>query len=130
MLLRAESWLRDRPRTGAKLAFKKLFFSVLRRLVDAALPIGSLNADYWRYYLGEDFPQFLMPYAVDNRYFQQRASSAQQGRAALLAELNLDSSRPVILFASKLQHRKHCDDLLEAYLSLRTEPEADPLPTL
>ena len=36
----------------------------------------------------------------------------------MLQELNLDVSRPVILFASKLQNRKRCEDLLEAYLNL------------
>ncbi len=130
VLLRAESWLRDRSRSGAKLVAKKLFFDLLARLVDATLPIGSLNAEYWQHYLGEDFRQFLMPYAVDNSYFQQRSLSAQSGRAELLAELDLDPARPVILFASKLQYRKHCDDLIEAYTKLAPAAGAEPLPYL
>jgi len=130
VLLRAESWLRDRSRSGIKLVAKQLFFDVLKRLVDATLPIGTLNSAYWCHYLGEDFPQFLMPYAVDNAYFQQRAAAALAGRAELLAELDLDPSRPVILFASKLQYRKHCDDLLEAYLRLSPGNGVEPLPYL
>src|SRR5882757_2433618 len=130
VLLRAESWLRDRSRSGIKLVAKQLFFDVLKRLVDATLPIGTLNSAYWRHYLGEDFPQFLMPYAVDNSYFQQRAAAAQAGRAELLTELDIDPSRPVILFASKLQYRKHCDDLLEAYLRLSPGNGVEPLPYL
>ncbi len=35
-----------------------------------------------------------------------------------MQELNLVAGRPVILFASKLQRRKHCNDLLEAYKSV------------
>ena len=130
VLLRAESWLRDRARGGLKLALKAGFFRILKCLVDATLPIGSLNAEYWSHYFGEDFPQFLMPYAVDNRYFQEQSLAALAGRAELLAELGIDPSRPVILFASKLQYRKHCDDLLEAYLNLAPEPGAEPLPYL
>ncbi len=130
VLLRAESWLRDRDRSGMKLAIKGLFLDMLKHLVDATLPIGSLNAAYWSHYFGEDFPQFLMPYAVDNSYFQQRAFAARSGRAALLADLDLDPRRPVILFASKLQHRKHCGDLLEAYLHLAPAPGAEPFPSL
>ena len=130
VLLRAESWLRDRARGGLKLALKAAFFEGLKRLVDATLPIGSLNAQYWAHYFGEEVPQFLMPYAVDNHYFQQRSVAALPGRTGLLAELNLDPSRPVILFASKLQFRKHCDDLLEAYLNLAPAPGAEPLPYL
>jgi len=128
VLLRAESWLRDRQRSGIKLQMKRLFFDILKRLVDATLPIGSLNSDYWQHYFGDDVPQFLIPYAVDNDYFQQRSLAAQSGRAELLTELNLDPARPVILFASKLQQRKHCDDLLEAYLNL--SPGSEPLPYL
>ncbi len=130
VLLRAESWLRDRARGGAKLVLKRLFFDLLKQLVDATLPIGSLNAAYWHHYFGDDLPHFLMPYAVDNHYFQQRSLAAQADRSGLLTDLNLDPGRPVILFASKLQHRKHCDDLLEAYLALAPEAGGEPLPYL
>jgi glycosyltransferase involved in cell wall biosynthesis len=118
VLVRAESWLRDRERSGAKLAMKRLFFEALKQMVDGVMPIGTLNAAYWRHYLGEDFPASLMPYAVDNDYFQKQSERARTGRGELLAELNLDPSRPVILFASKLQSRKRCADLLEAYKNL------------
>lgn len=130
VLLRAESWLRDRTRTGAKLAAKQLYFKMLEQLVDAVLPIGTLNAEYWRHYFGPDFPLYLMPYAVDNEYFQQRSREAKETRQALADELKIDLSRPVILFASKLQHRKRCGDLLEAYKSLCAESSGDRHPYL
>ena len=120
VLLRAESWLRDRSRGGTKLAMKQLFFTGLKSLVDGVLPIGTLNQEYWRHYLGDDFPMFLMPYAVDNDYFQRRSAEAAVRRGELQQELNLDPSRPVILFASKLQRRKRCEDLVEAYKNLAT----------
>jgi glycosyltransferase involved in cell wall biosynthesis len=63
-----------------------------------------------------------MPYAVDNNYFQSRAEEARKSRAALQEELKLDPLRPVILFASKLQPRKRCGDLLEAYKNLLSLP--------
>jgi glycosyltransferase involved in cell wall biosynthesis len=130
VLLRAESWLRDRERSGVKLAAKQLFFNLLKGLVDGILPIGTLNAEYWRYYMGEDFPLFLMPYAVDNDYFQQRSLEARKGRVELLRELNLDPSRPVILFASKLQSRKRCEDLVAAYRNLSPALGIEPHPYL
>jgi glycosyltransferase involved in cell wall biosynthesis len=130
VLLRAESWLRDRGRSGIKLALKHVFFAGLQLLVDGVLPIGTLNAEYWRHYFGDDVPQFLMPYAVDNGYFAQRAREAQAGRASLQAEHGLDPARPVILFASKLQGRKHCDHLIEAYARLSPGPGAEPAPYL
>ena len=118
VLLRAESWLHDRSRSGSKLFAKRAFFAALRHMVHAVLPIGTRNAEYWAEYLGDRFPAFWMPYAVDNEYFAARAKAAATARAALQAQLGLEPGRPVILFASKLQERKHCDHLLEAYLQL------------
>ena len=124
VLVRAESWLRDRGRSGAKLGVKRAFFAGLKTLVDGVLPIGTLNAEYWRNYFGDKAPQFPMPYAVDNCYFAERAQAATAGRASLQAKLGLDTGRPVIVFASKLQARKHCDDLIEAYARLMRTPGA------
>jgi glycosyltransferase involved in cell wall biosynthesis len=128
VLVRAEPWLGDRDRSGPTLAAKQLFFRLLRGLVDGALPIGTLNAEYWQHYLGEDFPLYRMPYAVDNDYFRSRSEEAREGRSALQNELNLDPARPVILFASKLQSRKRCGDLVEAYKDL--SPGGEPRPYL
>src|SRR5271170_7858451 len=106
VLLRAEMWLRDRPRSGPKLLLKSLLFQILNKMVDGVLPIGTLNAEYWKHYFGDEMPLFLMPYAVDNNYFQQRSLKAAARRDELRRELHLDAGRPVILFASKLQQRK------------------------
>ncbi|WP_238398660.1 glycosyltransferase family 4 protein [Edaphobacter sp. 12200R-103] len=130
VLVRAESWLGDRERSAAKLAAKKLFFRTLSQMIDGVLPIGTLNSEYWSYYLGEHVPQFLVPYAVDNEYFQQRSTEAAPRRGELRRELALSPDRPVILFASKLQRRKRADDLLEAYKQLSPAPGQEPHPYL
>jgi glycosyltransferase involved in cell wall biosynthesis len=130
VLLRADMWLGDRGRSPLKLALKRLFFAALKPMVAAVLPVGTLNAEYWRHHLGDDFPQFLMPYAVDNAWFAQRACEAHATRAALQSELQLDPTRPVILFASKLQPRKHCDDLIAAYARLIAASPSAPAPYL
>ncbi|HEY3988385.1 MAG TPA: glycosyltransferase family 4 protein [Acidobacteriaceae bacterium] len=119
LLLRAESTLHDRARSRAKLLAKGLFFHALRFKVSAVLAIGEANARYWRHYLGETMPIFHMPYAVDNAFFQRRSAEAAAGREALRSDLALDPGRPVILFASKLQERKRCADLVAAHRQLR-----------
>ncbi len=119
LLLRAESTLHDRERSGLKMLAKDTFFSVLRRHVSGVLAIGTENAAYWRRYLGEDVPVYAMPYAVDNAFFQRKAIEAGPRREALRAELGFLAGRPVILFASKLQTRKRCNDLIEAWQQLR-----------
>ena len=128
VLVRAESWLGDRPRGGAKLAAKKLFFAGLRHLIDAVLYTGTPNRAYWEHSLGEDFPMFLMPYAVDNQWFQEQSAEAAARRGELVEELGLAAGQPVILFASKLQARKRCADLIAAYAQLA--PGQDPFPAL
>jgi glycosyltransferase involved in cell wall biosynthesis len=126
VLVWADIWLRDRERSRLKLALKRGFFAVLAELLNGVLAVGTLNAEYWRHYFGDKVPQFLIPYAVDNDYFAGRARAAQAGRAELQAELGLDPARPVILFASKLQTRKHCDHLIAAYARLAPAPGAEP----
>jgi glycosyltransferase involved in cell wall biosynthesis len=130
VLLRADIWLRDRRRSGAKLLLKRVFFEALKKMVDGVLPVGTLNEEYWQHYLGDGVPRFLMPYAVDNGYFQRRSVEARASRSELQKELDLDADRPVILFASKLQQRKHCGDLLKAYEILMREGMGRPLPYL
>ena len=130
VLLRAESRESSHRRSGLRRVVKRLLFLVLRNLVDAVLPIGTLNGAYWRDHLGKRIPQFSMPYAVDNEYFRSRSQAAAPFRSRLLEELNLNATRPVILFVSKLQSRKRCGDLLEAYLRLSPEGGAEPHPYL
>jgi glycosyltransferase involved in cell wall biosynthesis len=126
VLLRTDSWLGERPRTENKLRIKRLFFDALRTLVHGILAVGERNVAYWEHYFGKDFPIFLMPYAVDNAYFARKTAEATPLRAQLQAELGLDPTRPVILYASKLIIRKNADQLLEAFLQLRSSSSVTP----
>lgn len=126
VLVRSDSSLDDRPRGWLKLVLKRFFFALLGELVDGVLVSGTKNMAYWRHYLGPAFPMFLLPYAVDNDWFQAQSELAAAERPALRAELNLDAARPIILFASKLQTRKHCNDLIAAYEMLSVGNGADP----
>lgn len=130
VLLRAESWLADRERSPWKLAAKTAFFRMLARGIAAVLPIGTVNAAYWTHYFGSSVRQFMMPYAVDNAYFAQRAEAAARHQQELRAELRLEPQRPVILFASKLQARKHADHLLEAYRQFIADQASEGRPYL
>jgi glycosyltransferase involved in cell wall biosynthesis len=120
VLVRSDSQLKDRPRGGVKLALKKAFFALLRHLVDGVLVSGTLNRAYWAHYMGKDLPLFMLPYAVDNAWFQQQCKLAATTRHDLRSELNVEAGTAVILFASKLQKRKLCSDLVAAYGQLVT----------
>ena len=130
ILLRAESNLDDRPRSRKTLLAKRIFFKWLRKRISAALAIGESNAVYWRHYLGNEFPIFPCSYAVDNEFFQRESTKAKESREEFRRSLGLDPGRPVILFASKLQTRKRCIDLVDAYLQLATSIPRDRVPYL
>lgn len=126
VLMRSDSSLVDRPRGPIKLLAKKLTFALLGQLIAAVLVSGTLNSNYWRHYLGQGSPQFLLPYAVDNEWFQRKCALASLVREEFRSHLGLQPDRPVILFASKLQTRKHCNNLIAAYESLSPAPGAEP----
>ncbi len=130
VLLRAESTLHDRTRSQRKLAVKTLFFRFLKNRVSGFLAIGESNAVYWRHYFGPDAAVFPFAYAVDNHFFQEQCEKAAHTREEFRRELALDPARPVVLFASKLQARKRCVDLLEAFLKVTRENQLAPAPYL
>jgi glycosyltransferase involved in cell wall biosynthesis len=121
LLLRAEGTLIDRRRSRLRLAIKRIFFSIACHFIDGVLPVGTRNRDYWLHYLGPKFPSFMVPYAVDNAYFEEMAARAGQSREEFRQTLGLEKGRAIVLYASKLIERKRCVDLINAYLGIRTE---------
>ncbi|MBF6571135.1 MAG: glycosyltransferase family 4 protein [Candidatus Binataceae bacterium] len=130
VLVRDEATLLSSMRSALKRSLKRAFFACLRRIADRFLAIGSLNASYYRQYDVPDARIFMMPYAVDNHFFQTRAGQCAKARGALRASLELDPSRPVILYAGKLSERKRPDDLLKAYIQLSADGRTEPHPYL
>ena len=126
VILQGESNLGSRKRSKLVRAAKRMMAPVLKNAISCVVPIGKLNDEYWKHYFGEDFPMFPMPYSVDNKFFLQKALEAAPHRETLRRDLGLSPGKPVILFASKLQTRKRCVDLVEAYIRLSPERGVDP----
>ena len=127
VILRAEGTLIDHARSGPRTAARNALLPLLRKLVRAVLTIGFRSEEYWRHYLGADFPAFHVPYAVDNAFFQRTTAQASPMREVLRGELDLLPGHQVILYASKLMPRKRCVDLVSAFLSMRSySPETNP----
>lgn len=130
VLLRTDSNLEDRFRSRKTLAAKRIFFGWLRNKVSAVLSVGESNTAYWRQYLGEGFPAFPCYYAVDNEFFQRECAKAAESREEFRRSLGLERGRSVILYASKLQTRKRCIDLVEAYLRVAKSSPPEGVPYL
>jgi glycosyltransferase involved in cell wall biosynthesis len=94
---------------------REIFFKAFKRICDGYLAVGTLNRQF---YLQNGIPPdqiFSMPYCVDNDYFAARAASSVAHRKQLRANLGLEASRPIVLYASKLQTIKRPFDLLAAF---------------
>jgi glycosyltransferase involved in cell wall biosynthesis len=130
VLMRGDSNLFCEPRGTAKTVLKRKFMKWLLSHVDACLTVGTANSNYYSHYGVPSDRQVMMPFAVDNAFFEGHAREAAPAREALRAELGLAQGRPVILYASKLQARKHPLDLLAAYRKLSGDGVAEPTPYL
>jgi glycosyltransferase involved in cell wall biosynthesis len=130
VLVRDEVTHISRARTALRRRFKTIFFTWLCQIVDRFLAIGSLNAAYYRQQGVPGERISMMPYAVDNGFFQTRAAASAPRRELLRRELRLSKGRPIILYAGKLSPRKGPGDLLEAYLQLSEGGRRQPHPYL
>ncbi|MCX8501306.1 MAG: glycosyltransferase family 4 protein [Alphaproteobacteria bacterium] len=116
ILLRDEVTAVSSERSRLRQTMKRFFFKLLDRWVDVWLVIGTANSDYYTALGIESAKMVLMPYTVDNDFFQTRhtASLAQNRPAWLRLELGIDSVTPVILFVGKLIARKRPLDVIRA----------------
>jgi glycosyltransferase involved in cell wall biosynthesis len=106
-------------RGSLKRLIRKPLMSGFYRCLSGVLAIGSANAAFYR---AMSVPQdriFSMPYTVDNARFTEGSRVSEAQRMKVRAELGVADDRPIILYAAKLQARKHPDDLLRAAGRLR-----------
>ena len=142
ILMRAETHLLL-ARSRVKMALRRPLMSILYHYFCATcLPIGSLNADFYRHHGIKDERLFQVPYTVDNVRFIEAISNRRNRSVQLKQQYGLEPDLPVILFASKLSSRKNPMHLLKAFQQMREKgtqaqlafvgsgPEEDALKTL
>ena len=123
VLNRDEAWELSAARGPIKNFIKHLLFFALRKICHGWLVIGSANKDYYLAHGMKEETIFPMPYTVDNQYFREQAVAARTNQDVLRADLNLESGRPIILYASKFMERKRPKDLAEAVARLAKDPK-------
>ena len=115
---RAETHL-GLSRTLLKRFVRKPLMGALYGFIDGVLAIGSANA---LFYQAMGVPReriFFMPYTIDNARFIAGARMSLKQRSEVRAALGVFDDTPIVLYAAKLQARKHPDDLMRAALRLR-----------
>jgi len=130
VLLRGESNGFKERINPLKKSIKKLFLDFLFKKINAFLYVGKLNHDFYKSYGISEERLFLVPYTVDNDFFQMQSILASNSREELKRSLNLEPSRPIILYAAKLIEVKRPQDLLAAYRLLSPDGIKEPQPYL
>jgi glycosyltransferase involved in cell wall biosynthesis len=118
VFMRCETHLSLRRSSIKRVIRKPLMRFFYNRLCDVCLPIGTRNREFYLDHGVSENRLFTVPYAVDNDYFT-RAVESINDREKVRDELGLPSTKPLILFASKMLPRKRPMDLLSAYHRVR-----------
>jgi glycosyltransferase involved in cell wall biosynthesis len=101
-----------------RLARKPLMQAYYRRL-SGVLAIGSANDTFYRAMGIPEERIFSMPYTVENARFIEGSRLSDDQCKKVRAELGVADANPIVLYAAKLQARKHPDDLLRAAARLK-----------
>jgi glycosyltransferase involved in cell wall biosynthesis len=101
-------------RSPLKRVVRKPLMSAFYRSLSGVLAIGSANAAFYRAMGVPEDRIFCMPYTVDNARFANHSRMTNAQRTKIRADLGIAGADPIVLYAAKLQVRKHPDDLLRA----------------
>jgi glycosyltransferase involved in cell wall biosynthesis len=106
-------------RSSLKRLARRPLLRLFYRRLSGALAIGSANAAFYRAMGLPEERIFSMPYTVDNARFTEGSRLSDVQRKKVRAELGVADADPIVLYAAKLQVRKHPDDLLRAAARLK-----------
>jgi len=118
VMVRAESMGFNESQSNMKNKMKPFFYQWLNKVADCFLTVGTLNKQFLLKNAISEDKMVPAPYTVDNDFFQSKACLSATDKMALQSKLELNPSRPIILYASKFLPRKCADDLIKAYLQL------------
>jgi glycosyltransferase involved in cell wall biosynthesis len=100
---------------------RKPLMGAFYRSLSGVLAIGSANAAFYRAIGVPEERIFAMPYTVDNGRFTEGSQLSDKQRKKIRSELGVADTDPIVLYAAKLQARKHPDDLLRAAARLKDQ---------
>src|ERR1035437_805364 len=123
VLLRGESAPAPEPRRDLRRRLRNVFCRQIFKQIRGFLCIGTRNREFYRQFDVPTEKLFLMPYAVDNDWFQARCTEAAIRRVTFRRELGLEPDRRIFLFAAKFIPAKAPTDLLTAFRQVWREAQ-------
>ncbi len=106
--------------SGIKQTIKQLMRKIVFKRFSGFLAVGKANADYFQDCQVQNSKIHFVPHCVDNSRFQSAAHQATQEAIVWRQELGISATATVILFAGKFENKKRPQDLIQAFLSLRS----------
>lgn len=105
---------------------RKPVISLILKLFDGALAIGTENAEHYRAHGMPDNKIFCVPYTVDNELFMSTNDWSEVEIKATKRQLGIPLGMPIILFVGKLIPNKQPFVLLKAFhrMQLKTNKPA------
>lgn len=103
------------PETGWSARLRQQWIRLVYRRVDAFLPVGQANREYFRLHGVPERKLFFTPHAVDNDRFMAEAAPATAAAAEWKRSLGIPAGHRVILFAGKFEAKKRPLDLVAAF---------------
>jgi glycosyltransferase involved in cell wall biosynthesis len=108
-------------RSKLKLLIKRIYFIALFNIYDSFFVVGSLAAEYLKYFKVSTDKIALFTYAVDVDYFRRSASASPAALKAVRKKYGLVEGRQVILSIAKFNDREAPWDLLKAFCEIDTK---------
>ena len=103
------------PAQGPRAWLRRQWIKSVYRRVDAFLPVGQANREYFRQHGVPENKLFFCPHAVDNERFYGTATAATAAAAEWKQTLGIAPGQRVILFAGKFEPVKRPRDLVAAF---------------
>jgi len=126
VLMRGENWSGAMPDGAPPRSWaKRLYLARIFSRCHAFLAVGLQNRAYYAEHGIAPDRIFDMPYAIDNDFFERRATP--EAAAEVRARHGIAPDRKILLYAGKLTQRKHADHLLMAWAAADWAEERRPV---
>jgi len=94
---------------------KKLILKELFKKAAGFMITGTMNAEFYKYYEGDNQRYFSMPWAIDNERFMKACEVPKEKKEDLRKQCGIAKDKITIIYSGKLIKRKNPLHLLQAF---------------